>query len=100
MYQKIEFLNIDETMIRAHRVDGSVVIVEPATGDLYEIIKSGLFGEIEPYIAPPEPAALPKREPALDLFRLSLIAAKAFADGIENPTDDEIRDLLNTTTGA
>jgi hypothetical protein len=94
MYDKLEYLNADHTMIRATRKDGSQLVVESVTGDLFEIINSGIFGEIAAYVEPPAPPPRPKSEPMCDIFRLALIAASAFADGVTDPTNDEIKEML------
>lgn len=97
MYSKLEALNPDASMIRATRDDGSILVVEPVSGDIYQIIKSGLFGEIQPYVAPPVLPEPPRREPVCDMFRLAMAAAQAVADGVTDPTDEEIKEMLRAT---
>lgn len=94
MYDKLEYLDADHSMIRATRKDGSQLVVESVTGDLFDIINSGIFGKIEAYVEPPAPPPRPKKEPICDFFRLAMAAAQAVADGVTDPTDEEIKEML------
>ena len=93
-YKRMEYINADDTMIRATRDDGSVVIIEPHTGDLWTLATDGTLGGVYPYEhveVAPHPQ---KREPFIDVFRLAMVAAQAVANGVTDPTDDEIIQIV------
>ena len=55
MYSSLIYINADSTMIRATRLDGSMVIIEPVNGDLWTLATSGDLGAVSAYVPPPEP---------------------------------------------
>lgn len=94
MYTSLQYINAEQTMIRATRQDGSKVIVEPQSGDLWQIILSGIFGEIAPFVPVPERPKPLRPNPVCDIFRVAMIAAQAVADGATDLTDGEILSRL------
>lgn len=100
MYRRIEQINAEGTMLRAERNDGSLVIIEPQSGDLFQIVSSGAMGKVEAFLPPPElPAPPPPPDPVCEVFRIAMAAAKAVADGVTNPSDAEIRKLVDRKAG-
>jgi len=52
MYKHLQYQTPDENVILATRQDGTMVVVEPESGPLWERVLSGEFGEVEAYVPP------------------------------------------------
>lgn len=48
-------MNAERTAIRATREDGSMVIIEASSGDLWGLARSGQLGPVAEYTPPPPP---------------------------------------------
>lgn len=54
MYSSLVYLNEENTMIRATRNNGEMVVIEPSSGDLWAMVVATYAGQIAAY-TPPEP---------------------------------------------
>lgn len=52
MFERLEYINAECTMIAAHRGDKSVVLIEPITADLWAMAIGGELGKINPFVPP------------------------------------------------
>lgn len=93
-YDSLQYINPENTMIKAVRHDGSSVIVEPANLDMWAILTSGHFGDVAEYVAPAPKPVVQRANPICDIFRVGMVAAQAVAEGATDLTDDEILNRL------
>lgn len=93
-YKRMEYIDAAETMISATRDDGSTVLIEPHTGDLWTLATEGTLGSVYPFVPKEIPPQPQKREPVIDYFKLAMVAARAVANGMTDPTDDEILQMV------
>ncbi|MEM8538772.1 MAG: hypothetical protein AAGF56_13040 [Pseudomonadota bacterium] len=92
MFERLVSLSADDTVVRGERADGSSRIIDQSDPEMYAMYLNGAFGASEPYQEPKGPQTRP--DPAFALFRLSMAAARAVLNGVENPSDDEITEIL------
>lgn len=62
MFKLLTYLNAERTMIQAVRDDNTIVVIEPISGNLWELAQAGTLGEIAAYTPPPEPTEAEKLE--------------------------------------
>lgn len=96
-YKSLQYINHQNTMIKAVRFDGSSVIVEPENVDMWDIFTHGHFGDVAAYVAPPPAPVVQRSNPICDIFRVGMVAAQAVADGATDLTDEEILSILKAS---
>lgn len=67
MFKSLEYINAESSMIRATRADDTHVILEPISGDRWNMAIDGEYGTIAPF----------NPTPAIDLERASMRASPA-----------------------
>jgi hypothetical protein len=53
MYKKLSY--VDEESILAEREDGTHILIERESGEIWALARSGSLGKVSPYVKPPEP---------------------------------------------
>ncbi len=57
MYKSLQYQTEGRTVILATRDDGSMVGIEPTSGELWTLASTGALGAVAAYVPPPEPTA-------------------------------------------
>lgn len=73
-YKKIKYEG--EKIICAEREDGSRVYIEPETGELWRLARSGALGNVEEYVPPPPPTEEELLQAKRAAMRIDLVLAK------------------------
>lgn len=76
MFKALTYLNTENTMIQAVRDDNTVVVIEPISGKLWELVQAGTLGEIAAYTPPQEPTEAEKLEAWRNGVRCSPLQGK------------------------
>lgn len=72
MYKSLKYLDAENTIIQAVRQDDTILVAEAAIGDVWPILLSGTYGEVQAYTPPAQPTDAELLEAEREAMRCSM----------------------------